>query len=142
MADSAIVPAKEAVMRILEGARSLENITITDDKEPETKNEYIWFHSIKADREWKLLGGNPAPQEETLIIRLRCTAIKGVKETTPSFERAMEIYEAMEKVLRENITLEDTVLYHNISEVEGGPVTYDKARGHVMLVTIKAKARI
>lgn len=139
---TAISTAKSAVTTLLSSAESLEGIKVTDDKQPERVKEYIWIHSAKAKREFKLIGPQIVPQEEIIQIALVVVAMKGNKETSPSFDRAMEIFEAAELVLRENITLEDTVFYHNIEDVEINPIPSDALQGHTVVGVLRAKARI
>lgn len=141
MADSALNSSMEAIKKVLDEAESLKDVLITDEKEPETEKRYIWIYSGKAERQWRTIGPQVVPMDESLEFLIRCVSIKET-EVSSSRAEAMEIFENMEKALRDNITLEDTVTQHMIEKYEITPIKHDKLRGHHVVCAITAKARI
>lgn len=139
---TAIPAIKEAVFQLLDDAPALEGIKVTDDKEPEHTKEYVWVYKAKAKRAFKLLGPQPARQEEMIEIFLRIVAVKDAAKLKPSEERALEIFEAVEEALRADTTLKGTAFFHLIEEVEIAPVKFDKKRGCHVIAVVSAKARI
>lgn len=139
---TAIPAMKEAVFQILSEAPALENIRVTDDKEPENCKEYVWVYKAKAKRNFRLLGNQPAKQDEKIEVYLRIVAIKDAQKLKPSEDRAVEIFEAVEEALRADITLKGTTLFHLIEDVELAPVKFDKKRGCHIIGVVSAKARI
>lgn len=140
---STAIPAiKEAVFQLLKEAESLENIRVTDDKEPENLKEYVWVWKARAKRNFKLLGPQPSKREEMINVYLRIVAIKGSDKLKPSEERALEIFEAVEKALIADLTLKGTALFHIVDDLEVAPVKFDKRRGCHVIAVVSAKARI
>lgn len=141
MASTAIPAVKAAILSLLEGPEELEDVLITADKEPEREKEYVWIWKGKARREFNLLGPAPTPLDENLEIKLRIVSIQG-DDAKASEDRATELLELVETTLREDIQLEDTVLWHRLEEIEGDPVLFDQRRGFAWMATLTAKARI
>lgn len=143
MASTAIPAVKAAIVNTLNGAEELEGVEITADKMPERASEFIWVVNGKSEREFRLIGGAPTPLDEDLTVEIRVVVILGAKTASPSEERATELLEAAETALREDIHLEDTVLWHRISNIaEGEQQVHDEKRGFVYVATLSAKARI
>jgi hypothetical protein len=144
-ASTAIPAIKDAIFEILKEATEggpLANIKVTDDKEPDREKEYVWVWKAQAKRAFKLLGPQPARQEEMIKVFLRVVAIKGSEELKPSEERALEIFKAVEEALRADITLKGNAFWHLIEDVEIAPVKFDKKRGCHVIAVVAAKARI
>lgn len=139
---TAIPAVKEAVFNLLKDAPALEGIKVTDDKEPERHKEYVWVYKARAKRKFKLLGPQPARQDENIEVYLRIVSIKDATELKPSEERAIEIFEAVEEALRADITLKGTAFFHLIEDVEIAPAKFDKKRGCHVIAVVSAKARI
>lgn len=144
-ASTAIPAIKEAIFEILKEAAEggpLEGIPVTDDKEPDREKEYVWVWKAKAKRAFKLLGPQPARQDEMINVFLRIVAIKDSEKLKPSEERAIEIFKAVEEALRADITLKGKAFWHLIEDVEIAPVKLDKKRGCHVIAVVSAKARI
>lgn len=142
MSDPTAIPAiKEAVVKTLQEAESLKGIKITDDKEPENKNEYIWIWKARAKREFKNIGPN-SKLDELIEVFIRVVSIKGSTEVKPSEERAVEIFAAVEKALRANRRLNGTAFWNKIGDLEITPVIFDKKRGCHVIAVVNAKAQI
>jgi hypothetical protein len=139
---TAIPAIKEAIFELLKDAAALDGITVTDDKEPERLAEYVWVWKARAKRKFKLLGPQPARQDEMIEVFLRIVAIKGSDKLKPSEERALEIFEAVEEALRADITLKGKAFWHLIEDVEIAGVKFDKKRGCHVIAVVSAKARI
>ena len=141
MASTAIPAVKAALVELLEASEDLQGVTVTDDKEPERSDEYVWIWKAKSHREYRLLGGKPPPLDEDLEVKIRIVAIKG-DASKPSEERATELLEAVEDALRADLGLKQTVLWHKLEDIEGDPVLFDTRRGFAWMATLTAKARI
>lgn len=141
-ASTAIPAIKEAVYELLKDSEALDGILITNDKEPDREKEYVWVWKARAKRKFKLLGPQPARQEEQIEVFLRIVAIKGSETLLPSEERAVEIFKAVEEALRADITLKGKAFWHLIEDVEIAPVKFDKKRGCHVIAVVSAKARI
>lgn len=139
---TAIPAVKQAVFELIKDASALDGILVTDDKEPERAKEYVWVYKAKAKRNFKLLGPQPAKQDEMIQVYLRIVAIKDAAKLKPSEERALEIFEAVEEALRADITLKGTAFFHLIEDLEIAPVKFDKKRGCHVVGIVSAKARI
>jgi hypothetical protein len=137
MASTAIPVVKAAVLGALQGAEALEGITVTADREPERDSEYVWIWRAKAKRNFRTIGPSPAPLDEEVSIVMRVVAIGGDPEA-----RALELADAVEEALREDITLGDSVLWHRLEELEQEPLQFDRKAGCHVLMTLTAKARI
>lgn len=141
MSSTAIPAVKEAVVNTLKAASSLKGITVTDDKEPERKSEYIWIWKARAKREFKNIGPN-SKVDEMIEVFIRIVAYKGSTDQKPSEERAVEIFEAVETALRANRKLNNTVFWHKIGDLEIVPLVPDKKRGCHAIAVVNAKAQI
>lgn len=142
MASTAVPAVREAVLKTLEEAEELKGVLVTGDKEPERPTEYIWIYKAKANREFSLIGMQPAPLDEMVRVYLRVVAVKGSADSTPSEERALELAALAETALRENPTLNDCARFHHVEELEPQSLLFDQKRGCHVLMTIAAKARI
>jgi hypothetical protein len=142
MASTKIPAIKAAVVETLQAAEALKGIKVTDDREPDRDDEYVFIYKARARRDFKLIGPQPAPQDETVNVYIRIVAIRGTDKAKPSEERALEIFEAVETALRDNSTLGDTALFQRIEDLEIEPQNFEGKRGCHVLATVTAKARI
>lgn len=131
--------AKEAVKAALDGAEGLDGVRVARGKEP-NKKEYVWIFKGKAKRDFASLGPKPPPLDENVEVTLRIVAIKG--DDVASEDRAYELFNAVETVLRDNPDLSEDILFQRISEVEDGHVLFDQKWGFHIIATVTAKARI
>ena len=141
MASTAIPAVKAAILAALEGAEALQGVAVTAGKEPERDEEWVWVWKAEAEREFKMLGPSPAALDEVVKITLRVVSIQGAN-ATPSEERAFEIAEAVETALRADPDLGEAVHWQRIEKVEQEPLLFDKRYGCLVLMVVKAKARI
>lgn len=141
MASTAIPAVKTAVLGLLEASEDLANVNVTGDKEPEHDKEYVWLWRAKATRSFELLGGNPAPLDEIIELKLRIVSIQG-DAVAASESRATELLEAVEGALRGDLELDGTVFWHRLEEIEGDAVLFDQRRGFAWTATLTAKTRI
>lgn len=145
MASTAIPAAREAMVNALEEAESLKGIFIAEEEDPSREEEFINILYGESKREFKLLAGGKSqpPQEEQIKLWFDVMVYQNNGMNRKQAEdRAVEIFEAVENVLRNNTDLGQAVLFQNIEEmkiVRGGK---DKKRGCMITAAIAAKARI
>jgi hypothetical protein len=140
MASTKIGVVKAAALNTLSEADDLDGVFVTADKEPERRIEYVWIYKARAKREFRLIGPQPAPQDEMVSVYLRVVSIRDTR--TAAEARALEIFEAAETALRAEPTLEGTAFFHHIEELDVEPLLFDQKWGCHVLATLEAKARI
>lgn len=140
MASTAIPAVRAAVLETLTGSETLEGfpkLKISAGKEPERAPEWIWVWKAQADREFKVLGPQPAPVEEDVKVWLRIVAI----HQTEAESRAAEILEAAETALR-SASLGGSTWNQLLQIDEAGPVQFDQKLGYHFVTTLSVHARI
>jgi hypothetical protein len=142
MASTAIPAVKAAIMAALEGAVGLDDVMITDDKEPERAKEYVWLYEAQAERDWKTIGPQPVPLKENVTVELRVFVSKGTDKQKPSEERAFEIAEAVENALRDDPDLNGTLLHQRVEKLRQQQLVPDQRRTSHVLMTVSGEARI
>ena len=142
MASTNIPAVKAAVLKVLESAKALEDITVSGDKEPERDTEYVWIYKAKAKRQFTTIGKQPAAQDEMVEVHLRVFAVDPGATYTDVEARAVEIFEAVESALRDSPTLDGTAFFQHVEELEIEPLLLDQNWACHVLVTLAAKTRI
>lgn len=142
MASTKLPATRSAITAALEASEDLAGVTITNGgSEPERATEYIWLFRARSTRTFVSLSG-PVPRlDEEMKLSLRIVAAGGKTPATPE-ARATELLEAAETALREDDSLNETVFFSHIAELECEPLLFDTTNAYAYTAVVQAKARI
>jgi len=139
--------ARAAIENLLNAAaesdEALKEITVSNAEMPERKRKFVWIWKAKSKRDFRVIGPAVTPQKEDMLTTMMIWAAKGEgRNPRPAEDKAMEIFEAVETALREDVTLEDSVLMHHIETMEIEGALLDQTHGCRIVAIISAQARI
>lgn len=144
MPSTALLSVEVALLAALKEAPALSDVLVTSTPPSQSDDEFIYLYELEAtDREFKGLGPQPTPMEESIEVKLEVSVIKGpADDVTEARNRAVELAEAVENKLREGPYLGDTVTQQHISKWKLRPGTRDAQGACGILLTLSCKARI
>jgi hypothetical protein len=142
MASTKLPATRSAITSALEASEDLAGVTIANGGgEPTRDTEYIWLFRARSTRTFVSLTGPEPRLDEEMKLSLRIVAIGG-KGSAASEARATELLEAAEAALREDDSLNETVFFSHIEELECEPLLFDTTNGYAYTAVVQAKARI
>jgi hypothetical protein len=150
MADSALEAITLYLEETLTGAENLEDVSVlwgppVGDNKPA---EFVAIgmtpegQSGEVEREWGPIGGQKMDEEFSLDIVVEAGGMHGEDMKTP-FIRSVELANAVESAIRDDITLGDLLLLPaRFVRRRGQYFRADKLRGHRVFQTLTGTARI
>ena len=140
------IPAiTDALVALWEADTDLAGVKIVEaDADPTGKKwEAIVVGTGKVKREWRSLGNQPVPLNETFEILCEVRIIQpGARDWKTIRQRGYDIFEVAEAALRANHNLDGLILFCRVSEASHRFEATDKGRACAVRFTVEGKAHI